>query len=169
MQDKIRAFGDKECGQGATLDEIDHAQSELGGVFPESYRSFLLDYGWARFAHEEIYGLGKDVPNHLNLIRNAISERRQMSPLIPEWLIPIMNDGAGNHYCLDASISQESPVVFWDHELGEDQKPETVSANFAQWLVDLLDRLSTPQANQKGVSFCTPIAQRLPSDFRNRL
>ena len=60
---------------------------------------------------------------------------------MPEYLVPVMNDGAGNHYCLDDTSrldGGECPVVFWDHEHqdGPDQVPEQVSASFDRWLVD---------------------------------
>jgi cell wall assembly regulator SMI1 len=143
VRELIKAFGDKECGHGVTSQEIADTENELGGFFPQSYKRFLRQFGWARFRHEELYGLGSGVPAYLELVRNTVAERFEMQPSLRPSLIPIMNDGAGNHFCLDTSRTSdcECPVVFWDHEQGADQEPETVSETFDGWLIDLLHRL----------------------------
>ncbi len=136
----ISSFHDKEHGKGATRAEVAKAQEVLSVSFPHSYRSYLEHIGWGRFSHIELYGLGQDVPHHLDLIRNTIAERTEMKPLLPNHLIPVLNDGAGNHYCLDTSAfsGAECPVVFWDHEQTDEQDPEIVSPAFADWLMHLL-------------------------------
>jgi cell wall assembly regulator SMI1 len=145
MRQQIGAFQDKEIGAGATSSQIAAAQVTLGVVFPKSYRTFLAEFGWARFSHHELYGLGGGMPTHLELLRNALAERNEMQPVLPHSLIPVLNDGAGNHYCLDTERmnNDECPVVFWDHERTEAQMPEIVAPTFAQWLIALLDRLRT--------------------------
>ncbi len=143
LRERIIAFSDKDCGTGATLTEIDRAEAFLGVTFSRSYRLFLQEFGWGRFAYQELYGLGSDVPPHLNLIRNTEVERNKMRPALLRSLVPLMNDGTGNHYCLDMHKMHDSeyPVVFWDHELGEDQDPELVSDAFDSWLMSMLARL----------------------------
>lgn len=66
-----------------------------------------------------------------------------MRPSLLPHLIPVMNDGGGNHYCLDTSQShaEECAIVFWDHELGEEQTPEFVASSFEEWLTDLISEL----------------------------
>ena len=51
-----------------------------------------------------------------------------------------MNDGFGNHYCLDVSRMENGvcPVVFWDHEEPDDQETEEVTPDFVAWLESLL-------------------------------
>lgn len=144
MNDRIRLFADKQCGQGATSEEIATAESSLRVAFPKSYRSFLETVGWGRFAHEEIYGLGSDAPISLQLVRNTVAERSAMTPQMPHHLIPVMNDGAGNHYCLDTSKFREGecPMVFWDHEQTAAQVPEYVDTSFDRWIIQLLVELS---------------------------
>ena len=125
MYSRIDAFRDKECGGGATDVEIFKAENSLMTPFSESYRSFLRKIGWGRFSHEELYGLGSDIPPYLELVKNTLVERDTMGPLMPLHLIPVMNDGAGNHFCLDTSLfaDDECPVVFWDHEQGVNPGP----------------------------------------------
>jgi hypothetical protein len=139
----VKGFDDKTHGNGASAREIAETENALGVVFPESYRGFLQEFGWAKFSHQELYGIGSDVPVYLELIRNTIAERNEMEPLLPVSLIPIMNDGAGNHYCLETSkmFSGECPVVLWDHEAGFEQEPTKMSERFDRWLIDLLGRL----------------------------
>jgi SMI1-KNR4 cell-wall len=143
MEERVSAFGDKECGQGAEPSEIANGERILGVTFSQSYRHFLSHVGWARFAHEQLYGLGTDVPTHLDLVRITLAERSEFEPLTPQHLIPIMSDGMGNHYCLDTSEmkNQECPVVFWDHEQSSEQVPEKTADTFDTWLVDLLHNL----------------------------
>jgi hypothetical protein len=76
----------------------------------------------------ELFGVGSDVPTYLDLVRMTESERSVARPHIPPSLIPILNDGFGNHYCLDTESLHdgECPVVFWDHEKGAKQDPEVV-------------------------------------------
>lgn len=143
LRERVRALDNKELGTGATQQKIDDAERTLRITIPRSYRQFLGEFGWARFAHQELYGLGCDVPPYLELVRNTHVERNTMSPRLPPELIPLMNDGGGNHYCLDTSRMEnaECPVVFWDHEAGEDQQTETVASRFDVWIIEMLDRL----------------------------
>jgi cell wall assembly regulator SMI1 len=140
---RLRSLREAEFGQGATPQEIELAEEQLGVTFPRSYRAFLEQFGWASFEGMELYGLGEDVPTYLDLVRVTLSERSEMRPRLPSRLIPLMNDGAGNHYCLDVeSLEQgECPVVFWDHNISESQDPEYVARNLEGWLSEELDTL----------------------------
>lgn len=112
---------------------------------------FLRKWGWARFAHIEIYGLGSDVPNHIELISTTRLERYMAQPALPHPLLPVMNDGAGNHYCIDTAVEKEgeSPIVFWDHET----RASELNANcFANWLVGKLQQLTTIQTDTSWMS-----------------
>ena len=126
-------------GIGATDDEIEAARIKLDAPLTHGYASFLKRFGWLELGGDEIFGLGSDVPSHLDVVANTLSERTEMQPNIPSELIPILNDGFGNHYCIDASaIGSAAPqIVFWDHELGTDQIGEPVSATFEIWLAEL--------------------------------
>src|SRR5918997_7111773 len=140
---RLRSLRDADFGQGATPQEVELAEGRLGVVFPRSYKAFLEQFGWASLEGLELYGLGEDVPAYLDLVKVTLSERTQMRPRLPSRLIPLMNDGAGNHYCLDVASGEqgECPVVFWDHNLGESQDPEYVAPNLEVWLSEELNSL----------------------------
>lgn len=65
-----------------------------------------------------------------------MSERQEMYPPLPSFLVTFFNDGFGNQHCLDArqTIDGEHQIVFWNHELGPDQSPELIAGSFEEWL-----------------------------------
>jgi SMI1-KNR4 cell-wall len=140
MLNYVDRLTNRARGHGATDHQIADAQHSLGVRLPQSYKSFLSKFGWAMICGDLLYGLGADVPHGFTVVKNALSERYEAHPHIPHHLVPIMNDGAGNNYCLDTSCfdGDECPVVFWDHEHwdGPDQAPERVSPSFDRWLID---------------------------------
>jgi cell wall assembly regulator SMI1 len=140
---RLRSRREAEFGRGATPQEIEQAEERLGVQLPESYKAFLGYFGWASLEGLELYGLGDDVPAYLDLVRVTSSERTQMRPRLPRYLVPLTNDGAGNHYCLDVGSGEqgECVIVFWDHNLGESQDPEYVAPNLEAWLSEELDTL----------------------------
>lgn len=141
---RIASVSTRQCGCGASREQISNVMNGMGVVFPESYIWFLKEYGWVRLGGDELYGLGPDIPAYLELGRITESERKDARPHLKHYLVPIMNDGAGNHYCLDTLKMNEGecPVVFWDHELGEEQEPQCVSGSFSEWLNTRLEELS---------------------------
>ncbi len=142
MIDLVDALPDKECGRGATGTEVAAAEQALGVHLPASYKAFLAKFGWARIHYDPVYGVGSSVPREYELVLSTQLERHEAYPLIPLPLIPVMNDGAGNHYCLDTARLRdgECPVVFWDHEHPDesDQTPEDVAPSFDRWLINLI-------------------------------
>ena len=64
-----------------------------------------------------------------------------------------MNDGGGNHHCLDLSraTTEDAPVVFWDHEHedGPQQVPSDWAPSFSAWLEVRL-REATDKASGEG-------------------
>jgi hypothetical protein len=148
--DRIKSLANDECGAGVSMKEVFDAEHRLKLRFPASYRSFLLEVGWAAIGHSEIYGLGPDVPPHLELVAMTTSERSDVTPALPRHLLPIQNDGFGNHFCLDTSAlsANECPVVFWNHELGKDQVPERISESFWAWIRDVLESTADTGQNR---------------------
>lgn len=124
-------------GHGASEIEIVGAERRLCLNIQGSYRRFLSKFGWGGIKHIELYGLGTDVPPFLDLVRVTLSERNEMMPRLKHMLLPIMNDGGGNLYCLDME-SRGPNVVFWDHELGTNQTADVIAENFETWLWKLV-------------------------------
>jgi hypothetical protein len=140
MIEQINSLGKNKSGHGASDQDIADAATELDVHFPASYKAFLSTFGWVRVYFDMLYGLGPGVPAPYELVKNVLCERYEAHPHIPKRLLPILNDGAGNHYCLDTANfrGNECPVVFWDHEHedGVDQPPAPVSQSFDRWLID---------------------------------
>jgi cell wall assembly regulator SMI1 len=134
----IDALQDKEVGSGASAEAVQAVEQTLGVQFPKDYDAFLQKYGWARLMYDELYGVGDSVPEHLNLITNTVRERTDFRPYLPKYLVPVLADGAGNHYCLDLSKADSGtcPVIFWDHDEGETQTPKVVGPSFSDWIVE---------------------------------
>jgi hypothetical protein len=137
----------KSFGQGVSDMEINTASAELGVDLTGGYRLFLKRFGWGGVGSIELFGLGVDVPPYLSLTAMARSEREEVSPALPAHLIPLMNDGGGNLYCLDSRVSGEPPVVFWDHTVGEQQEPARVAADFTTWLAERVEREMAGEAD----------------------
>src|SRR5215212_540646 len=140
---RLRSCREAEFGRGATPQEIELAEEQLGVKLPESYKAFLGHFCWASIEALELYGLGEDVPTCLDLVKVTLSERAEMRPRLPSCLVPLMNDGAGNRYCLAVEPREqgECPAVFWDHNLRESQDPEYVAPNLEAWLSEELNTL----------------------------
>jgi cell wall assembly regulator SMI1 len=133
----LNRSGPLEVGKGATKAEIEAAEQALGVSIRGDYRGFVQEYGWGGVGYIELYGLGDDVPPHLNLVDITQSERTEMSPCLRTELLPIMNDGGGNLYCLDTKPDGPK-VVFWDHEDTADQAPVVDAPDFSAWLASKL-------------------------------
>jgi hypothetical protein len=138
LEKKIAAFVDKEVGRGTTAAKIHLIETAVGLQIRGGYRDFLVRFGWARFAHEEVLGSGE--PPRYCVAAVAQREREDAEPALPRILLPLMADGAGNHYCLDLAPRGhgEPPVVFWDHELAA---ISLEARGFEEWLSQRLDRL----------------------------
>ena len=138
LKQKIDRSAQFNFGLGASSNEIDNAQELLNIPLQGSYRLFLQEFGWLDTGVIEIYGLGSDVPKHLNLVDITRSERTEMHPPLLHHLIPVMNDGSGNLYCIDSRPKGIGAIVFWDHDLNADQEPEFVALSFEKWLYEKL-------------------------------
>jgi cell wall assembly regulator SMI1 len=141
LEARILSLPEREQGPGATIEEIDAAEQKLGLKLAGGYRWFVERFGWLAAGPTEIYGIGADVPKHMSLVEIALSERTEMHPRLQPNLVPVMNDGAGNLYCIDTTSGTEPVVVFWDHDLDSDQEPERESDSFQDWLYERLGNL----------------------------
>jgi hypothetical protein len=134
----MAASGTAKFGCGASEIQIEHAEQQLGLAIRGDYRRFLAEFGWCSVGPHELCGLGADVPPFLDLVTLTIGERTD-AQLRPE-LLPVMNNGGGDHHCLD--LASEGPrVVFWDHTLGADQEPAVEAPDFSAWFQEMLRNL----------------------------
>lgn len=129
----MRASGTMKVGRGATEAAVKRAESELGVPIRGDYRQFLLELGWGGVAGVVLYGLGDDVPDYLDLVKVTLGERTEMHPRLRHHLVPVMNNGGGDLYCLDTTTPGPR-VVGWWHEEDESQTPTDEAADFATWL-----------------------------------
>jgi hypothetical protein len=139
LEARILSLPQREQGAGATIEEISAVEQRLGLQIAGGYRRFLERFGWLSVGPIEIYGVGASVPKHVSLVDIALSERTEMRPQLQPHLVPVMNDGGGNLYCIDTTSGAEPVVVFWDHNLDSGQVTEQYSASFEEWLYEKLD------------------------------
>ena len=126
-------------GPGATADEIAGCERALGVQFVGSFADYLQTYGWLSVGADEIYGVGAKIRLWCRLEAMTLSERTEMYPPLPPYLVAFFNDGFGNHACLDTRdvVDGEHRVVFWNHEAGPDQSPKRIADSFGDWLRQL--------------------------------
>jgi len=137
LRETLRLGDGSELGAGASAFRVREAEDAIG-ILPETYRSFVLEYGWACLGPYEIYGLGDDIPPHLDLVTVTLSERHD-GGLSPD-LIPIMNDGGGNLFCVEAvlAVGLSGSIKFWDHETRSQVALAEGIVDFSDWLLRLL-------------------------------
>ena len=119
----IKSCKKKTIGEPASLEFIKSTEDHMGVKFPTSYKEFLRAYGWAEIYGNYFFGVGLNIPSIFNLPKVSLDEHTIVQPVMPMHLIPVLNDGAGNHYCLDTSHYDglnECKIAFWDHELNSD-------------------------------------------------
>lgn len=139
---RIRAHAPANCiGTGAPESEITACEEQIGVVLPRSFRRLLAELGFVWWP-EELYGLSPRIPPGVQLPRATMDERHEVEPPLAYHLVPFCPDGFGNHYCLDTSamVEGECPVVFWNHELEEDQKPPLTHGSFTDWLEEAIEQ-----------------------------
>lgn len=139
VSEQLLSFEYRTLGTGASKKTIDECEAELGVRVRGGYRLFLERFGWGGVADFEIYGVGAGVPPYLDVVAATRRERADAHPNIPRHLVPIMNNGGGDHACLDTNANpDEPPIVWWRHEDGEDQVPQVEAPDFCSWLSILL-------------------------------
>jgi cell wall assembly regulator SMI1 len=120
---------------------VDTAERELGVTFPPDLKQYLARFGHIEVGHLEFFGLGDQIPDYLNLVRVTTIERTESGCPLPSDLVPLLNDGGGNLYCIAAGGSRSGQVLFWDHDAGPDQEPEVCASSLETWASELLTDL----------------------------
>ena len=135
IQEQIKQREPASLGRPASDETIDLVEQAIGVALPEDYKWFLRTYG-SLYWPDQVLGTLGDFNYPGNVVRETQNERAEVYPAIPHHLIPIYNDGWGNHDCLNTAQIELGicPVVFWNHELDEDQIPDLTKPSFTEWL-----------------------------------
>jgi cell wall assembly regulator SMI1 len=109
-------------------------EEQLGAKLPADYSAFLrqdnggrpLEYevtipDWGATVINNFYGVGAPGRSSLEFQSHRTAHR------LPEAIIPIGDDPAGNYFCIGLQTPRAGKVFFWDHEqLNEDEMAELV-------------------------------------------
>jgi SUKH superfamily protein len=134
----------------ATAEELAAAEQALRCRFPDSYRWFQLEFGDVKNGPLDIYSVRTPEPSERNIVGLNFDSRQETFPRLPDHLITFSDNGGGDLICFDASALRdgECPVVWWDHELDESQRPAPAAASFADWLeAELRERAAEPKGS----------------------
>lgn len=126
-------------GTGASDLSVAAAERALGLVFPRSLREYLRRFGHLVIGHFELFGLGEGIPPFLDLVKMTQCERTESGCPVPVDLVPLLNDGGGNLYCIGTRGASTGKIYFWDHEAGPGQEPDEWAGSLEEWLGELLD------------------------------
>ena len=121
---------------------LDDAEALLG-LFPASYREFLLSYGWVQVEAHQLVAALQAVKSSLPPIYEFTSPldlwtvARESRPLgLSSGLVPVASDGRGNYFCMRpirgaVDRKADGPVWYFDHEERTNVK---VAPGFVPWL-----------------------------------
>ena len=129
----------------AKVEEIDRAERELGAPFPMSYRWFQLEFGDVEHGPLDIYTVCTPQGRYSkHVIEANLQERTEAAPRLPAHLIAFSDNGAGDLLCFDTTRPEgaEYPVVWWNHEMEEDQEPESAASSFLDWIEQTLEEMA---------------------------
>lgn len=115
----------KDCARPLTQEDITSLEQEIGKVFPESYKSFLLEYNGGLPAPDSFpiegmpgnpYGviqefLGIDCPIESSNLKGAYDDFKGR---MPDNLFPIACTPSGDILCLSLSGDDIGAIVLWD-------------------------------------------------------
>ncbi len=136
--DRVQADSRIKRGKGATETVVAEAERRLGVRFPLQYRAYLLRFGWLRFPHDTLYGLGDDVPAPYDVV-GATEDLRSSHPEPHLANVVVLADlGNGDQFVLDMDPGEkEQRVVLLNHELGGG---DILAPSFEAWLGKILDK-----------------------------
>ena len=137
----LRARSDAVVGAGVGQAAVSGAERALGVSFPPALREYLLRFGHLELGHFELFGLGHDLPDYLHIVKMTLSERTDTEYPVRDDLIPLLNDGGGNLYCIATREDEAGTIVFWDHAGGNGQEADPHASSFTEWVVELLEDL----------------------------
>ena len=132
---------------------LEDLQRELGVKLPKDYVQFMLEGDGARVIQpseiagkdfssvREIFGWDDPDASHTSL-SNALRVYRER---VPACFLPVVNDQAGNLFCIGIANGYEGEVYLWDNELEaeEGESPTFDNLHFVTAsFQELIDRLT---------------------------
>lgn len=124
------------------IDQVESAEAELGIKFPSDYREQILRIGLpspSLALLSSICDRDIDIPD-LSSLHQPLEVAKFTSLWwaagMPQHLVAIGTDCAGNSFCFDArdlraELVQTAPVFLWDHDFGTTKR---VESSFADWI-----------------------------------
>lgn len=137
---KAKSIAEPRVGPPPSPEQIADAEAQLECKFPPSYLRFLSAAGSYQLPFWEPYWVGPCQRQGI-VEANQREHRDVPSPLAP-FLVSFFNNGMGDQLCFDTRTVDENgeyPIVFWDHELSQEENLadlDIVAHTFADWLVD---------------------------------
>ncbi|QQA75774.1 SMI1/KNR4 family protein [Pectobacterium parmentieri] len=139
--EKIMADSEEShYGSGpASEEDIIKYESELGVLFPESYKFFLRKYGTLTFNGESFYGISKKGLSAISApdVRYVALETRKLGD-IDNGMVQIKSSGYGPVFSIDTSMlgeSGEAVVVETALSFKRDHNKVVVAQSFADFLL----------------------------------
>jgi hypothetical protein len=126
---------DADLGRGATEAEVAAAERELGLSFPEDFREFLREVGWAEVGPLAVAGLGRGVPEGLSLTEAALGA---WASGVPKTLLPVGDDSGGVDFIFLDLAAGGRAVVLPEGEAA----PRVLAASFTEWLSEELSGMT---------------------------
>ena len=131
-----------------TSKQVAEAEAELGIIFPDDYREFILganlgvplqsDFVISEARGEFIASIGTFLsllPSDNYSIKRALEMRQDQ---LPKGLIPIAESGGGDYVCFDYRTEANPPLCYWYHgRLGLDDEVVYVADNLTEFIAML--------------------------------
>lgn len=116
-EDYRETLGSTYTPGGASMEQIEAAERELGVAFPPSYRQFLAEYGAAVGTGFEVAGLflpsdDGEPPKWKNVLVVSKQMRRILGETMAPSLIPIADDGHGVTFYISGDVEGERVVAY---------------------------------------------------------
>jgi len=131
---------------GINDDEIKGLEQKIRYELPKEFKNFISNINGFKLLSDILYGIHENNKS-IDLFSNYIWEREYSNNQIWSYLLPIVPDGRGNHYCLDLktidSKKLKCNVVFWQHdyEYTLEDLPDIESSSFNEFIWEMLNEI----------------------------
>jgi hypothetical protein len=144
-------FAERSAPVRVSEEELTHAETELGVLFPDSYRTFVL-----RFGAFHMPGLLRVIVDH-EVALHALQEFFAAKDIVEvttmyrtggmrDDLVGIASDCMGNLVCFSMTDLKarrdDAPIYFFDHDFAEDSSEEMRSTEgFDDFLAQYVEKI----------------------------